>query len=546
MLDVSLDMLRGRKGEHPAVPDSRIPDVSDIGADLAKHFRDNYPILLDGALPSPGDQRFFVRQARESLTNDGSGPRLMPSAILRETLETIVSIPRPTTGAGLTAVAPGQARVWWDESVLDNLDNVLASLDKPRPILRFYDVTGLDPEAGRWHENFDVDIALHEHGKSVELLKPERVYIVELGYLYADGRLLRLARTNTADIPREGRGAEGAYESVRSVIRPRRAAGRKLVPAAADREWVDARPDHAARDAEAELLMHMLYRAFLLEGPRVLRTAKRPVRRSSEVLESEYAERGSARKRKASPRRIKKAAPAFLVARLDAGGKIPASSSSAYLPVPVRSWMETATDAFRVCLGAIACARLGNEIAPSRVAEAGILSALAGVLRTEIKREDPPKLVSVVRSDVDLPHAAMARPVFDAARDLHRRLAGMDSPVLPVTRGLPAEEKRETGKRPTLRHSNFGGSEGRRLAKAGVRVTRMALTLEGRMRPGAKLRIGGKLVYADADGCFSLECVLTGRRASIPLSARTSTDGEVRSVINVDWDKRPAREKKKV
>ncbi len=81
------------------------------------------------------------------------------------------------------------------------------------------------------------------------------------------------------------------------------------------------------------------------------------------------------------------------------------------------------------------------------------------------------------------------------------------------------------------------------MAKAGVRITRMALTLEGRMRPGARLKVAGKLVHADAEGRFRLECVLSGRKASIPMRAGVSVGGEARSLINVEWEKRSAREK---
>jgi hypothetical protein len=85
----------------------------------------------------------------------------------------------------------------------------------------------------------------------------------------------------------------------------------------------------------------------------------------------------------------------------------------------------------------------------------------------------------------------------------------------------------------------FASAEAKRLAKAGVRVSRMSLTLEGRLRPGARLKVAGKLVHADADGNFCLECILSGRRTSIPMRAGTSISGEARSLISVDWSKRP-------
>ncbi len=122
------------------------------------------------------------------------------------------------------------------------------------------------------------------------------------------------------------------------------------------------------------------------------------------------------------------------------------------------------------------------------------------------------------------------------------RMGGLPPVVVEADGGADASGAGEGNRGVSSR--DFGGIESRRMAKAGVRVTRMALTIEGRMRPGARLKVGGKLVYADAAGNFRLECVLTGRRASIPLRAGLSVGGEASSVINVDWEKRAGREKK--
>lgn len=547
VLETSVDMIGRQEWERSSRPDSRIPDASLVAAQLERHFRDNYPILLDGALPLASDQGHFLRQARESLIRGKTDPGLLPAAVLREALDSIVpGRTKPTTVAGLTAIGPHCARVWWDESLLDNLDDILSGLDRPRPVLRFFDVTGLNPDGGRWHESFDVDIALADKGRTVELLKADHDYVVDLGYLYADGRILRLARTNTVGIPREGRAEAIEAETVRSCLRPRvRKTDAKLIPDALAREWIDSRPDHARRDVDAELLIHMLYRAFLLEGSRALRrSGGRPVRRDAAVLENEHRRRQRARARRAAPKRVKKAAPAFLITRLDTVKERETVSRIAYPPVPAasisaaaalaRDWPLTA-DRYGLLCAAVAYARLGRrfESAPRALAASSAPNS-----------NDAP--VSAPAPAAPTPAAAalpsvLASPVFEAAKSLRERLSSI--PSLPQEVSVVRADAPEPKPAP-VRSRDFGGSEARRFAKAGVRVTRMALTLEGRMRPGARLKVAGKLVYADADGCFKLECVLTGRRASIPMTAGTSIGGEARSVVNIDWEKRSSRVRK--
>ncbi|MCL2000462.1 MAG: hypothetical protein FWG74_03425, partial [Planctomycetes bacterium] len=66
----------------------------------------------------------------------------------------------------------------------------------------------------------------------------------------------------------------------------------------------------------------------------------------------------------------------------------------------------------------------------------------------------------------------------------------------------------------------------------------------GRMRPGARLKVAGKIVYADAGGNFRLDCAISGGKLAIPLRAGRSIGGEVRGVINIDWEKRAKAKKK--
>ena len=530
---------------------------------ITRHFRDNYPILLDGALPLHAERRRLVRQARVSLARGPVDPELLPAEILRETLGGLAATAESSVKAGLTAIGPKQARIWWDASILDNLDDVLARLDRPRAVLRFYDVTDLDPEAGRWNGSFDVDIDLGDHGHTAHLVQGDRSYVVDLGYVYADGRFLRLARTNPAALPHEGRGVPDAGEVARCLLRPRnRRAEALLAPDAAAREWVENRPDSALRDAEAELTVHMVYRAFLKEGPRALRRMPRPARRDSETLEREFAQRKRTRERsRAKTGAQSGAAQAFLVARLDVERPV-AAARYTNIPAPIRhaAWKNLAEGGrFAWHNGISAAARSGRLGDVQRY-----FSRKDEVTRVEAEIEATRgRLVRSMPVTAELTASLYSAPVFEAARSLRETLTGMRALDLPVLndgaevarvlaaaklggRGRPAIENRERDEPEVDAERVFGGSEAKRMAKAGVRITRMALTLEGKMRPGARLKVAGKLVHADADGRFRLECVLSGKKASIPMRAGVSVGGEARSLINVEWEKRAGAEKKKV
>lgn len=511
--------------ERHVAPGFRSSDTAEI----KRYFQENYPIMLDGALPRSDDKSLFLRQATKSLAKGRVDPSHLPTAVLRETLESLAAKPTPATKAGLTAIGPHHARVWWDESVVDNLDDVLAQLDEPHLVLRFYDITNLDPEAERWHDAFDVDVELEEAGRTVQFWASDRTYIVDLGYVYADGRFLRLARTNTADLPRNAKGGEDEGETARCALRPRGDMHAKYVsPDAAAREWAATRTDDEERDIEAELVIHMLYRAFLEEGPRALRRAPVLVRREPGILRREFLQRERARGKTVT----RKNPPAFLVARLDAGPRAEPRAVESRLPAPAAAAYEAlAEDRFAWYAGLLAAARNSRTERPVTLPKAMV---------TRVEAEEEMLTPVAVGHGLGLPPALMAEPVFEAAAHLRESLVRIRSVQAERNRGAHIHGKLNDAE--TVRI--FGGAEAKRMAKAGVRFTRMALTLEGKMRPGARLKVAGKLVHADADGNFRLECVLSGRRASIPMRAGASIGGEARSLINVDWEKRPSRERK--
>lgn len=536
MFDWPEKIIRETAGERSAGPDFRAPDAAEI----TRYFRESYPVMLDGALPRPDDKSLFSRQARRSLNRGRVDPALLPSAVLRETLESLAAQPSPATKAGFTAIGPHHARVWWDESVVDNLDDVLARLDKPHLVLRFYDVTGLDPEAGRWHDTFDIDVELKELGRTVHFWMADRTYVVDLGYVYADGRFLQLARTTTADLPRDSKGEADEGMTARCALRPRGDAHiRQINPDNAAREWAAARVDGEERDIEAELVIHMLYRAFLEKGPRALRQASVPVRRDAVVVRREFWQREHGRGRTAAQRK----APAFLVSRLDIGLRSETRTATTGRSAPAALWTEVgclsrlAADERFVWFAGLLAAIRGDADEPIEA----VPKPRATVTRVETEEED--MLIPVAMGHgVGLPMSLMATPVFEAAEHLRQNLVGIRS--FEAVRGRDAHVHGKCDDAEAMRI--FGGAEAKRMAKAGVRFTRMALTLEGRMRPGARLKVAGKLVHADANGNFRLECVLSGRRASIPMRAGASIGGEARSLINVDWEKRPSRERKAV
>lgn len=539
--------------------------------EIASHFRNNWPVMLDGALAESGARRSLLRHARESLARPGKAPDSLPAAVLRETLDAVRSGAARSTGvrsgarSGLTAVGPKTGRVWWDASVLDNLDDVIARLDSPRAVLRFYDVTGVSPESGRWNDFFDIDVDLDAGGRTIDFWSGDRAYVVDLGYIYADGRFLRLARTNFMRLPREGAGERDFGDTVRTVLGDERAAGAAgdAAPDSSARAWAAGRRDHGERDLDTELIIHMLYRSFLNEGPRALRRSPRLFRRDPELLRREFAQRERAREREAAARRAeqsrdKAAAPAFLVVRLDGSPKAAAPQSgggSVFLPAIVAR-----------SPAALSAVRFPN---PRRQAWFGSLLAAAfrvsrtgelpdsgdGVQRVETENEDALPLVARMSgvAAADRSVAYLSKSVFETAKNLRESLVTLPSlddeldVAMDLSEALEAgsPESPDSGREKDDAARIFGGSEARRMAKAGVRITRMALTLEGRMRPGARLKVAGKLVHADENGHFRLECVLTGRRASIPMRAGASIGGEARSLINVEWERRIANEKKK-
>ncbi|MDR1519313.1 MAG: DUF4912 domain-containing protein, partial [Planctomycetota bacterium] len=498
---------------------SRIVSV-DARREIIRHFRDNFPILMDGTIGFRPDPSRLVRQARETLVR-GGGPASPPAALLRETLDSIQSPPLPSTRAGLVAIGPRAARVWWDAKLLPlpgagNLGDVFADLSRPRPILRFRDFTGLDPTAGRWNGVFDIDIDLAENGKTIDFWAADKSYVAEIGLLHSDGRFQRLAHTNPATLPREGKGAPAGQERVRTNLRPGRDAG---APVRLDEEeiynWLMSRPDHPGRDFQAELVIHTLYRDYDGEGPRALRRAPRLSRRDAEILSGEYRDRLRAKKARPSPSAAG-TLPRLLAERLDSSPAVPAAALScppvhAPASVPADRRLAVPAAIFGLLRGVLlwSAEKAGKNAAPEPpLAALPLPPAVAVSSRGDFPpaadekpaRGELVQILNRLPGDPD-PITVLAEPVFAAARNLRLRLT-----ALPAPRPSSWEDNRPA--------SQCDGLESRRFAKAGARFIGLPLVLEARARPDASLKVAGRLVRADANGRFHLECVLTGRKTS--------------------------------
>ena len=509
-----LDRFRAAAGE------------DDRHRETVRYFRDAFPLLLDGALFSRPDPGRLVRQARESMMREAAGP----AAFLRDTLASVRAEARPFTKTGAVAIGPRSARVWWDTKLLrlspaSGADILAAS----RPVLRFYDFTGLDPALNRWNGFFDIDIDLARNGKTIEFWTAGRSYQVELGILRADGGFESLARSNPFTLPREGRGAEVPPLSVATPLSRIRTEGRPPIcsPDTEALDWLAARPDCPERDFQAELIVHLLYRDYLREGQRILRAAPDLPRRDPRLLADEYRRR--IRFRTWLPAAAVPVAPPLLVLRLDSR-PVPSRPRLAFplLPVsdPALAWPNG--DCPPIPLAA-AIAEILHFAALKVSYPIPSPNAFLAVARQAKPAGAAAGLVSFLEktetgSD---PGIIAAGPVFAAAARLRRNLAalGAMAPIRQEENGSPVR---------------CGGREGGRFAKAGVRFTGLSLVLEGRTRPGAQLTIGGRRIAIGADGRFRVECALSGRKAGVPIDVGAPSGDEACGRIVLEWRKRPA------
>lgn len=120
----------------------------------------------------------------------------------------------------LLPVDPYRVHVYWEVSG-NGIDFVQALVEKgalrPQALLRFHDVTSLPQGDVRPEGRFDVKVNVEARNWYVNLLNPERSYVVGLGFQGRDGRFHEIARSNRADTPRAWPCGEAGEQSLRVV-----------------------------------------------------------------------------------------------------------------------------------------------------------------------------------------------------------------------------------------------------------------------------------------------------------------------------------------
>ncbi|MDY6952017.1 MAG: DUF4912 domain-containing protein [Thermodesulfobacteriota bacterium] len=128
-----------------------------------------------------------------------------------------LSDPYGETGIVAVAVHPYLIHVYWEvraEKLNKAGDKLGEDGVRARPVLRFYDVTGLAFQGGNANHAFDVDIDLASRSRYVELWSPGRKYLVELGLRKNKGGFYPVARSNVAETPRAAPSPQGAETGI--------------------------------------------------------------------------------------------------------------------------------------------------------------------------------------------------------------------------------------------------------------------------------------------------------------------------------------------
>lgn len=535
---------------------SRIPPVSD---ELKRHIRELYPMLLDGMLVSNRqDMGVNTLRTLSNLVNQPFAPEFAGER-LGEALGAIDTSPQPKTKAGIVPVSPRRMRAWWDSSLLSGAIDGIHEADRPKGVLRFYDITGLPANADNWNQVFDIDADLAESGKTIDFWAADKLYRVELGLVFADGRFVRIARLNSCALPRENAGHPGS-RFVRCNLADDTGLNAAFQPDEAAWNWFFSCGDWPLRDQHAELTLRMVYRAFLHEGPRVLRKLSGLAMPSAEELDRQYQKRGrmAPRNRYSEPQPAKKTSGRkVLLALLDPDNALNAVPVTYPLAMAQRNIFTRSFDF--VGQGSFDYATL------LRLAVAGTRPVYSHCdsVQDKVALDAPaPDAPEVAEPVPDISHLVQNAPadmresfawrtasIFDAAKGLNKNL--LQIPALVEKDNSPAprtntvavpnadDEVVLLGSSPDI-----GGAEGRRFAKAGIALSKMALSLEGKVRPGAKFKVAGKYVTADRTGRFRVECVLSGKNIRIPMQVDNGRTGLARGMLRIEWDKSNKKKEK--
>ncbi len=528
---------------------SRFHSVSD---ELKQHIRELYPMLLDGMLVSSReDMGVTTLRTLSNLVNQPFSPEFAGERLC-ETLGAIGNDARPKTKAGIVPVSPRRMRAWWDKSLLSGAIDGIREADRPKGVLRFYDITGLPANADNWNQVFDIDADLAESGKTIDFWAADKLYRVELGLVFADSRFVRIARMNPCALPRESAGQPGS-RFVRSNLPDQDNTMVAFQPDEAAWNWFFSCGDWPLRDQQAELTLRMVYREFLREGPRVLRKLPNLVMPSIEELDQQYQKRSRmavrnkyayspAVKANASDRKV-------LLALLDSDHVVNAS--------PVAYPLATAPMNIFTRISGYAGQGSFDYATLLGLAVNGALPVYTDGAAAEEESDEPAPdishLVQNAPADMRESFAWRTASIFDAAKGLNKNLAQIptlaEPEAIPASRPLTvaAEVRQDDEEEEVVSlglSPDIGGAEGRRFRKAGIALSRMALSLEGKVRPGAKFKVAGKYVTADRNGRFRVECVLSGKNIRIPMQVDNGRTGLARGMLRIEWDKSGKKKEK--
>jgi hypothetical protein len=314
-----------------------------VNADaMRKRISARSPLLTDGVLYSldgrtggAGFAGSLVAHALSSLRGETQEPATRKNSnrfadltipeVLRKKLEIIDRTPlRILAGrASLAALEVTSRRVhvyWQTPDYLVQSARARLGGSEVRPVLRFYDITGV-AFAGA-NSSFDIEVSWEENRRYVEVWEADREYVIEFGLRAGDGRFTPISRSNRVRLPRDRQGETGqefvrVEQNTDKIIAPRtpkifQIKTPSLIVAPGDADW-------PLRDLEAERDIKNLYQRFLRDGTRVLRDAQPLAPRPAEVLRAEYESRRAAanpalRPEKAEARKNK---PTVFAVRLD-------------------------------------------------------------------------------------------------------------------------------------------------------------------------------------------------------------------------------------
>ena len=78
----------------------------------------------------------------------------------------------------------------------------LAAWNSTHPVLRVYDVTGVDFNGSNARGFVDIHVGEHVDNWHIKVGEPDRSFCVDLGRMFQDGRFVTLLRSNTVTTPR--------------------------------------------------------------------------------------------------------------------------------------------------------------------------------------------------------------------------------------------------------------------------------------------------------------------------------------------------------